>query len=1561
MSCKPNQNTSLFIQNDETGTNGVSQRNSEMDLFLQAPGGIECFTNFNDRITSINRGRTPLSAFTSSPYRDNASSIFGDFSDDTCSKFPSDIKILDDIAIVSYKDHSQKVFLANRPLDNTEKFFIIKKTYTVGYESTTTEYELQTGLVFMNVGASNDNISDFVDSNAGKDSRVDFTLVDGDSSTTSVLSKTAYSVDADVSKVAAKKDSYITDSLGYNPSMDIIFFPTTTAIAKIEGSDYKGLAVNFSPTSANLTSFASQGETIFSFVNPSNSSQNISFIKVLFDVSSSSFFSKTGVHNRCGRVDIYERRKGSVTAVDGNKITLSGPSGDGTYDTKLLQDGDIIKISGAVNTNNTVATNHPINGIKYVKRISDTQYFVFDDERMYESTDTSSLRSVSGVTWTHYGSTQDLTGSWRYYTTLFSPNGLNGQSVFKDDMLIPTDHTFSAPTSETVVDYDGTSVVADKYRFGQSVDIVRQSGQDFYWLAISEVGAPYSCLEGIDYYGNKRKANPVIVDERADVGDSSTLFRSYENEGGFKFVEPDSKPFGKVFLYKLSTTNDFLSGISTPDQIDASTTNPYVNAAPFQNSGVTMDAFTDYRNLYWYRAAVANAIADNTSGVFSTVENSNKNLEQAFENDEFFLKTDGSKRASFKRRWDSEFYRENIVKYVKDNTLPYFQKRDAISFRWLTDGYKFADGFGYSIALKENHLPNLTGSELKPIVAIANRAFPHITSVSQSADSQLEELKKKIDSAIDAGYNDRDALDFYERNTKTNQFIIDFCTDGTNSDNLGNKFRCGSIYVYNPNQEYNSKFLDHTTRLREKVVEQNYFNASNDLSTKYRNMVGWYGKPFSMQYVNGKIIAGTDGNGVKVFFEGDNITLYKGSSTLSGSEFNTFNLDIQIESGSEEYQNFTAAQKLENDDYNIYNANSNLYSDPMQFWEFSKIHDGNSESVHYPSSSGTSYNSPSFQEAQGFADTSATSFRLYPGLGGMYSVNAVGSFATVNSSDIEDDNILLRTPFGHNFRSDGHILATNGTSYNSEFDVSVDVLAQRLYLYEISDSLKSVNLFQKITPAVNSPDIRSDRGIASDLSYTKYFREGTLTFSENCDHSLSIAYLMDDMFDVLDGKIVLKTPIGHAVFSDSGRTKRIDFQNVGKTYFSSPYFSFTEKFDSKKPYNLNNMFSYRDGAGVSSADNIFDVCEDHKGLCLVYNIDNVSDEDQIIRKLVSAEFTVDIGNNICLQAGVDIGADAVFPVMTLYNEDPRKTITQKGHLSGINLKYGAKTATRAPLYTDGMQDSYDVAREGTFQQKSLALGEAILEWRGVYSFTTAELFRFIRSGSVLKNSSDDRTFRYNDGNGRATLAGEINTYTLNFDDENKPSFNSEASIEDSLIVGFVNQNISIDPDQYRQKWTSEMRQQELDFVPYSKPYDAVANQHSFVSDVRVISAKLSYRDYDLGIIRRFHCSAYEDTLNRRLDCASSEDTPSGETPGIIRIGSSKSAAYFDKENTISRGTSSESIQVLYYNSDGDYNGLASHGLTGSGGLDRYGNFDIQKPEILPLFIRSYPTVSSEDE
>jgi hypothetical protein len=51
-------------------------------------------------------------------------------------------------------------------------------------------------------------------------------------------------------------------------------------------------------------------------------------------------------------------------------------------------------------------------------------------------------------------------------------------------------------------------------------------------------------------------------------------------------------------------------------------------------------------------------------------------------------------------------------------------------------------------------------------------------------------------------------------------------------------------------------------------------------------------------------------------------------------------------------------------------------------------------------------------------------------------------------------------------------------------------------------------------------------------------------------------------------------------------------------------------------------------------------------------------------------------------------------------------------------------------------------------------------WRGTYSFSAADLFKFIGGGNELKDSSNNRTFRYNDGEGNATTAGDVNTYVL---------------------------------------------------------------------------------------------------------------------------------------------------------------------------------------------------------
>lgn len=104
-------------------------------------------------------------------------------------------------------------------------------------------------------------------------------------------------------------------------------------------------------------------------------------------------------------------------------------------------------------------------------------------------------------------------------------------------------------------------------------------------------------------------------------------------------------------------------------------------------------------------------------------------------------------------------------------------------------------------------------------------------------------------------------------------------------------------------------------------------------------------------------------------------------------------------------------------------------------------------------------------------------------------------------------------------------------------------------------------------------------------------------------------------------------------------------------------------------------------------------------------------------------------------------------------------------------------------------------------------------WRGTYSFGAADLFKFIGGGSELKDSSNNRTFRYNDGKGNATTAGDVNTYVLSFDDVAKPSFDSSISIEGTLIISITSQENSTSSNSYRQKWSSDMRREELNYVP----------------------------------------------------------------------------------------------------------------------------------------------------
>ena len=187
-------------------------------------------------------------------------------------------------------------------------------------------------------------------------------------------------------------------------------------------------------------------------------------------------------------------------------MRVAGPSGE----REILGNGDIIKITSALHEEIGNNSLHPLNGLKYVKKIGihnpsgDSTYELYEDEGFNESTNMAALRGLSGITWTHFGSTRDDegTGSWRIYDTLFSPSGMNGYEEIvkakglKNKMTTEEIMSFSEMGALNPTATDGNDLqfltdaassgrhLYDGYRFGHSIDIKKQYDKNYYWLAI---------------------------------------------------------------------------------------------------------------------------------------------------------------------------------------------------------------------------------------------------------------------------------------------------------------------------------------------------------------------------------------------------------------------------------------------------------------------------------------------------------------------------------------------------------------------------------------------------------------------------------------------------------------------------------------------------------------------------------------------------------------------------------------------------------------------------------------------------------------------------------------------------------------------------------------------------------------------------------------------------------------------------------------------------------------------------------------------------------------------
>lgn len=186
---------------------------------------------------------------------------------------------------------------------------------------------------------------------------------------------------------------------------------------------------------------------------------------------------------KCGKVDIYSKKRSIVSSIVGNVVTSNGHN---------LKTNDIVEFSNVLfdGSQNGVADIHPLNGTKYVKIVDDDTFEIYDDEFFKDQSSTNNIRTTDGVTWKCISNSFGTIGqSWDYHGTLFSPTGRNGykfvdtsedtsdklasnSEFFTTKRLIPVDDSSSSSENDSSITLKFDSDYSDLVNgdFGESID-----------------------------------------------------------------------------------------------------------------------------------------------------------------------------------------------------------------------------------------------------------------------------------------------------------------------------------------------------------------------------------------------------------------------------------------------------------------------------------------------------------------------------------------------------------------------------------------------------------------------------------------------------------------------------------------------------------------------------------------------------------------------------------------------------------------------------------------------------------------------------------------------------------------------------------------------------------------------------------------------------------------------------------------------------------------------------------------------------------------------------------
>ena len=558
------------------------------------------------------------------------------------------------------------------------------------------------------------------------------------------------------------------------------------------------------------------------------------------------------------------------------------------------------------------------------------------------------------------------------------------------------------------------------------------------------------------------------------------------------------------------------------------------------------------------------------------------------------------------------------------------------------------------------------------------------------------------------------------------------------------------------------------------------------------------------------------------------------------------------------------------------------------------------------------------------------------------------------------------------FRANDNILAYLDDSPVDEFNMHA-LPARRLVLYDLSGDRPE--FIQRITAAIPG--------------YGQPNAEATFNLNESTTEGGGI--LDFSGFDIAGGKIfasiknesypagnfesrILPSDRAYAIFSDTGRTPLPRSVPLGQfTEPMFPFFSFVEDFSEATAYDLNSVYEYIKNEGTFTNSATVDINNSHRTPVIFYSIRNFSKKGQVLTvpTNISFDLTVDYNNSTSGALGGDaVGAvgladgPRVLPRIGLYNRDPRLTIRQAGQVSGSDLVYGQESSDLAPLYFGGVQNDENLS----FLIPSYRfvggryIGAASIESTNALGENDLNKRNYFMDHKLL-SSDDNRTFRYNDGTGKA-LTDTVDafgvriptSYQLEFDDVNKETYNRSFHKSGKVLaISLLSWN-----DEWRAPPRAANNSAPYDdgVEAYRKAYNNVDhnedNPHSFINYATVI-ANVTYQEYDLARIRRFACdgnwylldqpdpdaidnalfNAPELVIDDPVAKASGFDKKIPGTLDLVRAGVGSADPHLNESVGVLLGTESNSIQVI------------SPQLA----------FDLPKPEFLPLMINSIPVES----